>query len=392
MRGVGQTLIYIIALLLLTSCTSSTETESCVPPKCIIYGLTFNPSNIDPHITDNTEIGIVLRNVYDTLVYRDPQTREFVSGLAESWQISEDSLVYDFFLRKDVRFHDGTAFNAESLAVNFARIFSAERHSRNLLQAVASYQVIDEFTFRFILVSPFEPFLDSLSQFYIGIASPTALNQYEGDNSILYQFHQMGTGAFRFVEYLPEEHIILERNPDYAWQPSFYGDVPQNAVQRIEFHFFRNSSERLASLENGEAHIMSEILPEDARTLTTDAEINLLPTAIAGQPFQFYINTQKAPTDELAVRQSLIYVINRTAVVDAVFGGFSPVAWGPISEETLFYNRGVVNVYAYNLDQARALLEEAGYSDSDNDSILDRDGQPLEITLLQTLIDKFRKS
>jgi peptide/nickel transport system substrate-binding protein len=320
------------------------------------------------------------------LVYRDPQTREFVPGLAESWQISADNLVYDFSLRQAVFFHDGIPFNAESVAINFARIFATEtasKQSLNLLQALASYQVIDEFTFRIILIAPFEPLLDSLSQFYLAIASPGALAEFQ-DDSLRYQFHQVGTGAFRFVEYLPEDHIIIERNPDYAWKPGFYGELPENAVRRIEFRFFRDPQERLTALKNGEAQIMSHILPDDARTLANDPLIDLQPVAIAGQPLQFYINTQKSPTDDLRIRQALVYAINRTAIVDAVFGGFSPVAWGPISAETLFYNRGVVNVYAYNLDQARSLLQQAGYGDANGDTILDRNGEALEMTLLQT--------
>jgi peptide/nickel transport system substrate-binding protein len=383
MTKVGQTFTVLVLGILLLVASPIEAQDDCVAPDCIIYGLTLSVSGIDPHINRNTELGIVLRNVYDTLVYREPESREFVAGLAESWTVSADGLVYDFQLRQNVRFHDGTSFNAQAVAANFERIFAEEtasQRSRFLLQAVASYQVIDDYKFRITLLQPFEPLLDSLSQVYLGMASPTALAEFVGD-PLRYQYHQVGTGPFRFVEYLPEDRIVIERNPDYAWGPSFY--TAAGSLQRIEFRFYRDAATRLIALENGEAMIMGEIPPNDARSIADNPSLQLLPVAIAGQPLQFYMNSQQAPTDDIRVRQALSYAINRTAIVDAVYGGFSLVAWGPLSAETLFYNRGVVNVYAYNLDQARNLLVEAGYGDSDGDAILDRNGEPLAIKLLQ---------
>lgn len=383
MRAVGKLSLLIILSLLLTACGVTGNSDTCQAPDCIVYGLTLNVSGIDPHINRSTELGIVLRNVYDTLIYRDPDTDEFVPGLAQSWEISEDGLIYDFILRQNVTFHDGTVFNADAIASNLTRIFSdevASQRSRFLLGSIQSFQVVDDYTFRIILSQPFTPLLDSLSQVYLGIASPTALAEFEGDQ-LRYQFHQVGTGPFEFVEYVPEDRIVIQRNPDYAWGPEFYGEP--GGVQRIEFRFYREASTRLPALESGEAHIIGELLPTDARSLANDPDIDLLPVSIPGQPLQFYFNTQQAPTDNLLVRQALIYSINRAAVVDAVYGGFSPVAWGPISEPTEYYNRGVLNVYAYNLDQARNLLADAGYSDTDGDAILDLEGEPLTITLIQ---------
>ena len=115
MRNVGNTLIISVLLLLLTACTNSASDDGCTAPDCIVYGLTLSPSGIDPHINRSTELGIVLRNVYDTLVYRDPVTDEFVAGLAESWTVSEDDLTYEFNLREGVTFHDDTPFNADAV-------------------------------------------------------------------------------------------------------------------------------------------------------------------------------------------------------------------------------------------------------------------------------------
>ena len=95
------------------------------------------------------------------------------------------------------------------------------------------------------------------------------------------------------------------------------------------------------------------------------------------------MNIEQAPTNQLGFRQALILGANRNAIVEAVYGGFSPVAWGPLSASTQYYNPNVQGTYAYDPEQARDLLEALGYSDTDNDGFLDRDGETLAITVVQ---------
>lgn len=369
----------------LVACTPEVAQERCSPPRCIVYGLTLSPSGIDPHINQSSELGIVLRQVYDTLVYRHPQSKAFVSGLAERWEVSADGLAYTFYLKRGVQFHDGTPFNAQAVARNIDRILDpaiASQRARFLLGTFARYEVVDEYTIRFIMSQPYSALLDGLSQVYLAIASPKALDAYQEDVT-RYQFHQVGSGAFRFVEYLPEDRIVIERVANYAWKPEFYGDVPQGAIERVEFRFYRDPSTRLSALESGTAHIMGEILPTDARGATSNERLRLYPVSVPGQPLQFYFNTKQAPTDRLQVRQALIYAINRTLLSEAVFQGFSPMAWGALSAVTAYYAPSQQGTYAYDLASAQTLLTEAGYQDSDGDNMLDLDGEPLTITIVQ---------
>jgi peptide/nickel transport system substrate-binding protein len=375
-------LLLVSLSLLIGACTNTTEEA---PMLRIVYGLTLSVSGIDPHINQNSELGIVLRQVYDTLVYRDPTTKEIVPGLASAWTISDDGLVYTFQLRPDVVFHDGTEFNANAVAANLDRITNPELNSqraRLLLGPYAGYEVVDKLSIRIILSQPFSPLLDSLAQVYLGIASPTALAEYDED-PLRYQFHQVGSGPFVFVEYVPEDRIVIRRNPQYIWGPSFYGPLPDNAIQEVEFRFFRDPSTRAAALLSGDAHIMGELLPADARSLIGNPSVRLLPTTIPGQPLQFYFNTRLTPTNSLPIRQALLYATNRVAITDAVYQGFSPVAWGPLAAATLFYNPGVVNAYAHDKENARRLLSNAGYAETNNDAILDIEGQPLQINIIQ---------
>jgi peptide/nickel transport system substrate-binding protein len=104
-----------------------------------------------------------------------------------------------------------------------------------------------------------------------------------------------------------------------------------------------------------------------------------MPIPVPGQPLQFFANTQRSPLDDVRVRRALIYAVNRSAIVDTVFEEYSPPAYGPLNRSTFAYDPGVEDMYAYDPDQAAALLDEAGWTDSDADGIRDHDGAPLRL-------------
>lgn len=360
-------------------------TVAAQAPIRIVYGLTLSVSGFDPHINQSSELGIVLRQVYDTLVYRDPASDGFVAGLATSWEISPDSLEYTFTLREGVTFHDGTPFNAQAVAANLDRILDpaiASQKAHLLLGPFSRYEILSDNQIKLVLSAPYTPFLDGLSQVYLGIASPTQLAAYAND-PILYQFHQIGTGPFMFMEYLPEDRIVLRRNPDYTWGPTFYAETVAGNVDEIEFRWFTDPATRLLALENGDAQIIGEILPADARAAASNPNIVLEPVVIPGQPMQFYMNTNQPPTNQIAFRQALIQAVNRTAIVEAVYQGFSPVAWGPLTTPTDYYAASVYGAYNYDVSAAMQLLDSIGVTDTNGDGLREANGEPVTITLIQ---------
>ncbi len=348
----------------------------------IVYGLTLLPSGFDPHINASSELGIPLRSVYDTLVYRDPTTRDFVAGLAERWEISPDGLLYTFYLRRDVRFHDGEPFDAYAVAANLDRITNPETRSQKavfLLGTFERYIVTDAYTIQLALKAPYAPLLDSLAQVYLGIASPKALQAYSSD---LYQLHQVGTGPYQMVEFIPGDYILLRRNPEYRWAPAFYLPDNPSPVEEIEFRFFTDPATRAPALESGAAHIMGELAPLDALALNRRDDMTLIPQPIPGMPLQFLFNTAKAPTDRLDVRRAIITATDRTAIIDSVFQQLSPVAYGPLAAVSPFYEAQIRQFYPYNREVARQTLSGLGYADNDSDRILDLNGAPLRLIVI----------
>ncbi|MBN1979413.1 MAG: ABC transporter substrate-binding protein [Anaerolineae bacterium] len=349
-------------------------------PTRIVYGLTLSPTGIDPHVNASSELGIPLTSVYDTLVYLDPEMEDFVPGLAEDWDISEDGLSYTFYLREGVTFHDGTPFNAEAVRFNLERITSPDllsQKARFMLGPYKQTEVIDEYTVRIHLSEPFAPLLDSLSQVYLGMASPTAVEKWGRE----YQLHQVGTGPFIFAEYVPDDHLLLRRNPDYAWGPSIYQHETALADE-IEFRFFVDSATRSPTLETGEVDVMGEIPPQDAARLMGSKDLYIEAVPIPGVSLMFFLNTTRPPLEDVQVRQALLYGTDRQAIVSTIFRDTSPVAYGPLAAKTFGYEPAVQDYYAYDPVQAAGLLDDAGWIDTDDDGIRDKDGVPLTLDMV----------
>lgn len=370
-----------VLLFTLAACSPATSAPAQTLRR-IVYGLTLPPSGFDPHVNASSELTIPLRQVYDTLLYRDPTTREFVAGLATAWQVSDDGLTYTFTLRQGVTFHDGTPFNAQAVGVNLDRITNPDLGSQKaifMLGSYTGYEIVDDYTIRVRLAEPYAPLLDSFSQVYLGIASPIELAQYSADR---YQFHQVGTGPFTFVDYLPNDHLTIRRNPNYTWGPTFYQPPPQNALEEIEFRFFEDAASRLPALENGSAQIMGELPPIDARAVAASTDVRVQPVTIPGQPLQFLLNTGRFPTNDVRVRQALLFAANREAIIDTVYQRFSPVAWSPLSSVTQFYERALNGAYGYDPARASTLLADAGLQDTDNNGTLDFGGTDVEVVVI----------
>lgn len=373
--------VLLLLIVVLTGCAQPGKTT--VSTNRIVYGLTLSPSGFDPHRGESSELGIPMRQVYDTLIYRHPENGRFVAGLAEIPQISEDRMTYTFTLKQGVTFHDGTPFNAEAVAANFDRIVAPETQSTKaltLLGPYTGYEINGEYSISIKLSEPYSPLLDALSQVYLGMASPTAFRQYTPE---IYQFHQVGTGPYMLESLLLDNYLILKRNLDYTWGPEFYESPTVQSIDEIEYRFYSDSATRFEKMEQGLAQVMGEIPPLTARAQASNSRIRILPASIPGQPLQFMINTQRPPTNNLAFRQALLYGTNREAIVDLVFQGFSSVAYGPITSSTQFYNPGVSGYYPYNAVQAQQLLTSLGYTDADNNGYLDLpDGSDLNLDIL----------
>ncbi len=350
--------------------------------RCARYALTTDFPILDPHIAELPEAGMIFRQLYDTLVYRDNRTKEFLPGLARSWETSPDGLIYTFHLRDDVRFHDGTPFSAASVAANLDRIVDpaiVSRRARSLLGPFSHYEILDARRIRLYLHSPFAPLLDSLAQPFLGIASEHALASYD---SLRYQFHQSGSGPFALEKYLPGDRIVLRRFDLYATEAGIYSPLSGGEVERVEFYIVEGQNATAQQVLSEAFDILDEVPPETATNLAGNSRIQVMPIEIPGQTVQLLFNTRREHVNEVDVRRALLVATNRVAIANNIYANYSSVAWAPLSIATGYSHTGFVNELAFDLGGAQEILKQSGYQDLDEDGILDRDGAPLRLSIV----------
>jgi peptide/nickel transport system substrate-binding protein len=345
----------------------------------LIIGMQHEPSGMDPHSDLHRFLPIIAWPVYDTLIYKDAQG-SYISGLATSWEESADGLTYTFKLRQGVKFHDGTPFDAKAVKFSFDRIVNPETKSRmavTLLGPYESTEVVDDYTVKVHFKEPHAGFVDAVSQVWLAMVSPPAVEKWGAD----YRLHQVGTGPFRWVEYVEKEHIILERNPDYNWAPPHFKHRGPAYLDGITFKFIPEDAIRLGTLETGETNLINEVPPQDVARLESDPNFSVTIISLPGWTNAYMINIAKGPTDDLAVRQAILYAVNRQQIVDTLFAGAYPVAYGPMSPVTYGYDRGLETLYPYDPAKAEEILEQAGWKKGPT-GIREKDGNPLKLILI----------
>ncbi len=326
------------------------------------YGLLFSPSSMDPHIGSSWDLAVAVANVYDPLVNTD-SSGNLAPGLAQSWTVSPDARSITFKLRQGVKFHDGTPFNAAAVKFSLDRIADPKTQSEFAISLIGSYtstEVLDDYTARVNFVRPYAPFLANLSLPYLAMVSPAAVAKWGAD----YQMHQVGTGPYIFKEYVPDQTLTLVRNPDYNWAPPSAQHQGAAYLDQIVFKFIPDESARIKALQAGDVNVARELPPEQAPQLAQDPQFSLLVTAEPGQTLQFFMNTKRAPLDDLRVRQALLYAIDPRIAANTIFQGYFPVAYGPLAQNTLGYDPSLKDMYPYDLAKAKALLQDAGWVDN----------------------------
>jgi peptide/nickel transport system substrate-binding protein len=353
------------------------------PGGALAYVIEADPDRLDPNLSGLRTAQIVFFQIFEPLVVRDPADNAFKPWLATSWEVSPDGRAYTFKLRRDVKFHDGTPFNAEAVKFNMDRTHDPALATRCGGCAVGFYEatdVVDPHTVRIRLKAAWAPFLDAMSLFY-RMVSPEQVRKVGHQD---FGRQPVGTGPFRFVEWVPNNRIVLERNPDFAWAPSIFKNRGRSYVDRVIFRTIPEPSTRVAALEAGEVHVATAVSAQDFARLSKDQRFQPIIGLSPGIPFTFAINTTKPPTNELAVRQALEYGIDREIIAKASYQAFRPFgafrpAYTLLSHTTWGYDKST-EMYEYDPDRSRALLDAAGWR-MGPDGVRQKGGQRLEMVL-----------
>ena len=315
---------------------------------------------LDPHKTSLLVAHEVAWQIYDSLIYLD-ETGEVYPGLALSWEFSNDNKTLTFALRPDVKFHDGTPFNAEAVK------FTVERHldpataspTGWILGPIDRVEVIDELTVAYHYTEPFVALWVGLSYSYCAPISPTAVEQH-GDQ---FGRNPVGTGPFKFVEWVPDQGITLERNEDHDWGTPMYTNTGEPMLDGAAYVVIPEDATRIAALGSGEIDVISgtDSVPLDKiRQLERMDGIKVITRPAVGL-YYCYINTNIEPMNDVRVRKAMNYAIDKEKMIALVLDGYGRPAYSPVGSAFGHYNAEVENIgYDYDLEKARGLMQEAG--------------------------------
>jgi peptide/nickel transport system substrate-binding protein len=341
---------------------------------------------LNQHVSINTGCRMIAHHVLDTLVVVNPKDGAITPSLATSWEVSADGKVYTFKLRKDIKFQDGTAFNAQAVKYNFDYTvrpdikhgfaygaMGGERYEKS--------EVVDESTVKIYFKSPHPTFLINLSDGGLGIDSPTAMDKAGADYGIK---TLVGTGPFKFKEWVKDDHITLVPADQYPWGPTIYKHTGAPYLNELIYRDVTDASTRAAALEAGEIQLISMVESQVA-PFKNNKDIAILTTPKAGTARMYMMNNAKPPTDDLKVRQAISHAIDKKTLIQLpAWSGFGNPGIAPLPSNMMPANvLAEVKKYDYPFDvaKANALLDEAGWK-MGSDGIREKGGQKLTIQAL----------
>jgi len=372
-----------------TATETKTEAQSPTAGRTLVIGIRDEPDNLNPWKTTRATSDMIMQFVLDSLVTIDKDLKP-VPLLAESWEVSENGTVYTFKLKKGIKFHDGTPFNADAVIFTFKKI--KEGNQAWMIDMVQDIVKVDDYTVRFILKKPSITFLYNIADSgYFGIVSPTAYEKYKDKwgTEVL-----VGTGPFKFEKWVRGQEIVLVRNEDYHHGPEYAENKGPAYVEKIVFKIIPEATTLIGAVKTGDVDLVdSYYVPSElVNELKNDPNLQFYMQPTYGTRFLAF-NLKREIFQDKRVRLAIAYAINKEAIANIAWNGAAYPTCSLLGASTIgYYEVPKDKCIPYDPEKAKQLLAEAGWKDTDGDGILEKDGKKFEISLLAYSISENRKS
>jgi peptide/nickel transport system substrate-binding protein len=357
------------------STAPSADASAPKPGGTLVVAIPSDINRTDAALVDDASSSYVLQQIMEGLVTLAPGSgSEIVGQLADSWEISADGLTYTFKLKEGVKFQDGTDFNADAAKFNFERWMNIPKTYVDLgytyyidtviTGKIKSVEAPDPTTFVINLNAPNSAFLVTLTLTPFTFSSPAALEAGKASdpdfkNNVYAQGGPpaaVGTGPFKFKEWVPGDHVTLEKNAEY-WNAAAGGPY----LDAITFKPIADTTATLNALQAGDIDMSQTLAPTDVPAAQADTNLQYFDRGSACNTGVLAFNQKFKPFDNPKIREAIGYAINRQAIVDAFFGDTGVVLknWAPPG--TVFTTD--LAVPDYDVEKAKALIAESGVTD-----------------------------
>ncbi len=381
----GALAIIVCGLLLAVSLSGCTDTTPTVKEKVLIFACSGDADKLDPADVTDGESTARTDSIFEGLVQYKEGSADIEPCLATSWTTSSDGMNITFTLRQGVKFHDNTTFNADAVVFSFERQYNTTHpyyqygewaYWGYMFSDIQKVEKIDDYTVKIVLSRPNAAIMTSLAMFTVAIVSPTNAATWKEDAFK----HPCGTGPFKFVEWVKDDHITVEAFKDY-WR-----GAPK--LDKVIYRVITDPSSRLLAIQAGEIQGMEYPDPASLTLIEADNDLKLLTAPgmnvgyVAMNNGYGYNDTNHngmhdqdepwvktpgyfEPFTNKSVRQAVNYAINKTSIVENLYKGTAIVAKNGMPPFMLGWNDAVVD-YPYDPARARELLTEAGYQNGFN--------------------------
>ncbi|USK72014.1 nickel ABC transporter substrate-binding protein [Peribacillus asahii] len=382
------TVFLLILSTFLFGCTNETKQESDSKQKqkdTLTFAWPRDIGEMNPHVYNPSQL-FAQSMVYESLVsYQDGG--ELKPQLAESWDISKDGKEYTFHLRQGVKFSDGTSFNADIVKKNFDAILkNVALHSwLRFIPKIDQTKVIDKHTFQLTLTEPYYATIQELAVVrpvrFLGEAGFPK----NGDTSKGIE-KSVGTGPWVLDEYKADEYATFKRNENY------WGELPK--VKKIKVKIIPDAETRVLAFEKGDLDL---IYGEGVISLDTFKQLESTgnyETSVS-EPVatrQLVMNTKKEQLSDVRVRQALQYGFNKQAMVDGITSGLEDKADYILPTNFPYTSNIKAQPIDYDVEKAKALLDEAGWKLPKGKNVREKDGKLLEVELMYDSAESIQKA
>ncbi|GAB1475255.1 ABC transporter substrate-binding protein [Bacillota bacterium] len=336
---------FLLLLTMFFTACGGNEPQDTSEPSKIVVGIPQDFDSLDPHVSQASGTEEVMLNIFTGLVMPSSDG-ELIPALAERWEINEDSTAYTFYLREGVLFHDGSELTAADVKYTFDRICGRAEGEETVIKStfadvIKNVEIVDDYTVTMNLV---QSDARLLSVMYLGVI-PEGSGPTQATNPV-------GAGPYKFVDYTPGVGMNLVKFEDY-----YEEGLPK--LDRVEFKIFADMNAGVLALTNGEIQYMAitydivSQIPEDSFVVE---QYPMNTVQLMG------LNNQFEPFKDLRVRQALNYAIDKSEITAMLAPG-APEVDSNFSPAMGFWYEDLENFYSQDIEKAKSLLAEAGYSD-----------------------------
>lgn len=350
-------------------------TDAGTPGGQLIWADVSDIDSTNGVLGNDSPTNYVMGLIYEALVSTDPFDGTIVPGLADSYEIAEDGITYTFHLNKDVKWHDGTEFTSADVAFSIDAYLSPDTgsaYTTAIALALASYEIVDDDTIKLIAKDKLATFLYDVpgTMFIVPkhIWEGVEFSAWKNDPGNTGDATRViGTGPFTFGEWVEGESVTLNKNANY-WDPTA---IPH--VDQVIFRILPDQNAAIQALLAGEVDIIERIPPAQYSEVN-DAE-NANVAAFDTLAFNWYtLNHQKPIFQDVAVRQAMMYALDRKLIADEVYAGFAEQADGTQPKLSPAYAPDrIETIYNFDPDKAMQILDAAGWTDTDGDGFREKD-------------------